>query len=380
MHPQIWSTVKQRFFEIDDAMSKQDEMHRISLQAKCGIVRGASSMPKLSPKPTTNPKPANIPAGEIKDDTPNAPVDDGSAMRGPKRRIPRPTAMLRPKLIGKSVEGSAMQAVKASRLRASSRPLPPQRSVSGSGKVNAPPRDKEKSKSKKTSSATKDTPSSQQHNILHHASQTKLFREISALTKVAHLSITNSKVNQSSIQFMVDNFMQSTKKDSEIQLPIFCVFANCYSNYMGTQSIEHLNCDNENSLLPFLDQLMKSFRSKGAVPLGRLLHSGSKIASPLFVAKELVSNSDRHDHQATIILQLSTTWGSNKKSHILCTAWLFHTTNHDENRKRLKAYVRQNTANRKGAIIDHLVEDFVVRMNFSFRIIYFIATLIFFAT
>ena len=39
---------------------------------------------------------------------------------GPRRRIPRPVVIRQPKLIGKSVEGAAMQAVAASRKRASS--------------------------------------------------------------------------------------------------------------------------------------------------------------------------------------------------------------------------------------------------------------------
>jgi len=42
---------------------------------------------------------------------------------GPRRRIPRPVTIRQPKLIGKSVEGAAMQAVAASRKRASTNPF-----------------------------------------------------------------------------------------------------------------------------------------------------------------------------------------------------------------------------------------------------------------
>jgi hypothetical protein len=51
----------------------------------------------------------------------HASQDTEAGDRGPKPRISRPTFIRRPKLIGKSVEGAAMQAVAASRARASNK-------------------------------------------------------------------------------------------------------------------------------------------------------------------------------------------------------------------------------------------------------------------
>jgi len=51
--------------------------------------------------------------------TPKIEISTTTTTTGPRRRIRRPTMMRRPKLIGKSVEGAAMQAMAASRQRAS---------------------------------------------------------------------------------------------------------------------------------------------------------------------------------------------------------------------------------------------------------------------
>ena len=68
---------------------------------------------------------------------------------GPRRRIRRPTMMRRPKLIGKSVEGAAMQAMAASRQRASTNNFKSKKNpTKGTNLATRPPVSKESTKAR----------------------------------------------------------------------------------------------------------------------------------------------------------------------------------------------------------------------------------------
>ena len=352
-------SIKQRFAEIDDEMTKKDETHRVSMHSRCHIGQNNTLAFPASTKSTTTPKPANtMVADNPKQDKVTAAKEQPATIRGPKKRIPRPTSMLRPKLIGKSVEGSAMQAVTASRLRAraSSRPLPPQRSVSGgkSPASNAPPKEK---KTKKTSSASKDAGKTSSSRILPRTSQTKLIRDISLLLRSASTPAC-LKLNQSSIQSMLLNFLESTKKNTDSQ-SLTRVFSTCYGNYLGSYSIELLQCDNKDTLaLSFLEQILKRFNSinTDTVQLGRG-NANNSIAVPIFLAKQLVSSAA---YQATILLQPTMAWDCNRKAYAFAfRAWLVTGRGIDANKKS-GAYAPQRNVNQDIALIEELVEVFVV--------------------
>jgi hypothetical protein len=350
-------SIKQRFLEVDDQISKEDLTHRTYLNAKClfGLHQNASQ----TIKPIAAAKPANTAIPDtIRHEKSSTPNEEQRSMIGSKRRIPRPTQMLRPKLIGKSVEGSAMQAVTASRLRASSRPLPPQRSVSGSGKSPvAVHSHKDKEKSKKRAHSTNEIGKASSSRLLPCASQTKLIRDISALLKTPAPIPHRAKLNQLSIQSMLQNFLQYTRKDcEEEQLQLNHLFTTCYGNYLGCISVEHLKCDNEASALSFLGQLIKNFNTKQ-------IYIPEKLSSsPFFVSKKLMSSAV---HQSFILLQLSTRWDTSGRVYVFsCQAWLIISTNISENNKKaIQGYARPNMVETDVAMIEGLANDFVVSLG-----------------
>lgn len=137
-HPQLRARLENRFKEINQAVANSELQYFSALQSRC--LHHVSFLPTTSAlKPTTanDPSTAKLNASN-KEKPKNEELKSESSenKREPPRRIPRPTTMLRPKLIGKSIEGSAMQAVAARRLKASSGPVLLQRTVSGSGKKN----------------------------------------------------------------------------------------------------------------------------------------------------------------------------------------------------------------------------------------------------
>ena len=96
-NPQLMAKLKTTFKEIDHASAKADEQKRGS---------HISFLPDTTPKQeaaedahnSTNATP-HKPSPTITEDVPEKPVEKVR----PARRIPRPTSMLRPTLIGKSV-------------------------------------------------------------------------------------------------------------------------------------------------------------------------------------------------------------------------------------------------------------------------------------
>ena len=138
-HPELRTRLESKFKEINQILSNSEHQYLSALQSRC--LRHVSFLPSTSPlKPTTAVDPCTAKLNKLNktNETENRELQSEfmENKREPMRRIPRPTTMLRPKLIGKSIEGSAMQAVAARRLKASSGAVLLQRTVSGSGKKN----------------------------------------------------------------------------------------------------------------------------------------------------------------------------------------------------------------------------------------------------
>ena len=357
-------SIKHRFAEIDDDASKFDETHRTDLYNKTLWGNHTNKLQPIKPTTATKKPSNNSFPDQVKQETMTVLHDDISSTRGPKRRIPRPTSMIRPKLIGKSVEGSAMHAVAASRLRASSRPLPPQRAVSGSGKspsTSASQKVKEKNKAKKAnSSSTSKDVGKFTSRLLPRAHQTKLIRDILfALVKPTAMNRISPNMDQTSMQSMLYNFLLMIgKKDNQVQVQLIHAFANCYGNYLGSWSVEQLKCDQDESVsLLFLRQALKYLSAKNAVPIGKSSSLPDTIKSPLFLAKNIASNAL---YKATLLIQLSIVWDNFKKIYMLtCKTWLFVSTSAPEI-KRDKAHVPQNMLNRESSAIQSLTEEYIV--------------------
>lgn len=141
-----------RMGEIEQRYLSEELTGRASLHRRClGSIASLfsdESKPERA-KPVSTPTVAdrsldNKPAERTEPSS--MPQKQGTAIQT-RRRIPRPTSMLRPTLIGKSVDGSALQAVQASRLRARSRPSIPQRSSPSIKPIKSPSPQRRETKS-----------------------------------------------------------------------------------------------------------------------------------------------------------------------------------------------------------------------------------------
>jgi hypothetical protein len=265
-------------------------------------------------------------------------------------------------LIGKSVEGSAMQAVTASRLRASSRPNPPQRTVSGSVKsptVTAPQKEKERNKAipkKKRELIAKDPTKTSGSHVTLPASQKRYLRDIS-------LHLDRPKLNQSSSLPMLQTFLRLAQKESDRKLILAFLLSSCYGSYLGSWSAEHLTCDNNaQTVTSFYFRVMKIFSTNNIFPLGDLMHHDSCPSSSLphiFVMKELLSSSL---YRVAILLQVYMEWDTGRSVYVfICRAWLINSANlPSESIISVSTYLRQKQLDRKGAVLEALVDDFVV--------------------
>ena len=339
-------------------------MYRNNLHSKC-LLRSCDKAPGV-PHPIAKATPISKPANNVdavKQERNSPQKEDSSPLRGPKRRIPRPTSMLKPTLIGKSVEGSAMQAVAASRLRASSRPLPQHRSVSGSGKspnTTVTQKEKEKSRTKKSSLSIKDVGKSSNSHPLAVSSSTKRIHDMLAFLKPVAPIAGSSRLNQASIQSMIQLFLRNSRKENDNRLTATQLMTCCCGNYLGSWSVEHLSCDNSAVLVqPFLHQVLDSFGSRRIISLEKPTSKLSDACNaPVFVGKALVSSAV---YQATIVVKLFMTWDKIRKSNALtCSAWLIISTDIIETNKGTKGYARQSIVDRESNIIETHVEDFLV--------------------
>jgi hypothetical protein len=93
--------MKQSFIDIEDEHTKRDALRSNELQSRC-MLRYSSLDEKNAPQPTfkmvpQQPKPIKS-EPTVQPEQTTAKENANAAPRGPKRRIPRPTSMLRPKV------------------------------------------------------------------------------------------------------------------------------------------------------------------------------------------------------------------------------------------------------------------------------------------
>ena len=129
--PKLVSKVLSSVKELDAASVSETGVKLRSTQRRClgdlaPFVRHASTVHTTSPRTGKG-----DPTDKSTNPTSPAPVKhmmDPTGNSGPQRRIQRPTSIRRPKLVGKSVEGGAMQAMAASRAKARANTKAPTRS------------------------------------------------------------------------------------------------------------------------------------------------------------------------------------------------------------------------------------------------------------
>lgn len=375
-NPQIISKLELRFKEIELAMAKADERCRGALQSRC--LRHISFLPKDSSKQQTATNEAST------DTAPNKlnekkPAKD--VKRGPTRRIPRPTSMLRPKLIGKSVEGAAMQAVAANRLRASSRPSIAQRPASGTGKkkvVAAPQRDKIKDKNlagshkKRRNSITKDAASTVRISA-PQASLLKTYRAFFSLLREGPEFFTSQhRLNQSALQHLSHMFLMSAKEKGST-LTSTRLLCTCYGNSLGAGCIQQLQCDSEvTSANKFVDYLMKRWGTKMINPVSGAedLPNNSRHSQLLYLRKDLLTSASR---RALILMEVSMPWDSFRNSFIFSyRAWLFNSmdkTKYDKLPR--KHFASLGSIEREAAVIEAATLDFIGQLNLEKELFHF---------
>jgi hypothetical protein len=118
---------------LKSAAASADSLQLRALRALSPPTEGLGK--KLSNEGTNPRNDENQASSVHSNDAQSGDVSDG---RGSKPRISRPTFIRRPKLVGKSVEGAAMQAVAASRARASNKQRFPSRGTMTAGTSNQP--------------------------------------------------------------------------------------------------------------------------------------------------------------------------------------------------------------------------------------------------
>eukprot|EP00580_Thalassiosira_gravida_P005793 CAMPEP_0201655986 /NCGR_PEP_ID=MMETSP0493-20130528/46294_1 /ASSEMBLY_ACC=CAM_ASM_000838 /TAXON_ID=420259 /ORGANISM="Thalassiosira gravida, Strain GMp14c1" /LENGTH=712 /DNA_ID=CAMNT_0048132589 /DNA_START=432 /DNA_END=2570 /DNA_ORIENTATION=- len=385
VNPQMKAKMELVFNDVEREATKAVERSRGVLQSRC--IRHISFLPNDSVlnEATTEKKPAK--EEPIKKPAKEEPiVNDVAANRRPTRRIPRPTSMLRPKLIGKSVEGAAMQAVAANRLRASTRPSITQRALPSTGKKKviaaAPQREKIKDKApprerraagtqKKKREPTKVT-TSIVRSCIPHASLIKTYRALICFLKDGSESFTlQSRLNQSALQHFAHTFLLSSKEKGST---LICtrLLSMCYGNSLGHGSIQPLQCDGEmSSAKLFIDHLTKCWGVKKIAPVsGTNDQNRSHLPQFLYLKKELLSSSSR---RAIILMEISMPWDSLLNSFIFCyKTWLINSTDKTKvDTFSRKPFASLDSIEREATVIETVALDFLGHLNLEQELFHF---------
>ncbi|KAL7542994.1 hypothetical protein ACHAXR_012278 [Thalassiosira sp. AJA248-18] len=376
-NPQIRSRMELRFKEIDQEATKADERCRDALQSRC--LSHISFLPKDSFKPQISTKEALTDSAPKKSQEKKP--EETIVKRGPARRIPRPTSMLRPKLIGKSVGGAAQQALTASRLRASSRQSLPQRTMPGAVKKKAAAAPQRERSKDKTPSTERRTSGSQQKKSRESSTKDavsivrssppqptllKTYRTFLSLLKGgSDLLSSRPRLNQCSLQHLAHLFLQSPK-DKGTTLISTRLISTCYGNFLGTGSVEILQCDSEiSSAKSFVDHLKKRWGAKKIVPMDHSCNSNY-----LCLKKELLTSSYR---RAVILMEVSMTWSGARNSYIVhYKAWLMSSTDKAISEKlSRKTFASSGSIEREAAVIEAIALDFFGQLNLEYELFEF---------
>ena len=366
--PELRSLLEHRFKEIEQSVIKAEGQFRSDLQIRC--LQHMSLHAKDCSKQQTAANDA-IDTAANQEKKPEA--AESIVKRGPARRIARPTSMLRPTLIGKSIEGAAMQAVTANRLRASARPSITQRQVSGNEqkKKAVAATQREKTIAKPSSVEHKVQGSPKQRRDVASSFQASLFSAYR--TFLSHMKdgsgtfFSQHRLNQSSLQNLAHIFLSNEKKITLLSTRLLC---SCYGNFLGIGSIQQLQCDIEMaSAKAFVDHLTNQWGTRRIVPVTGTDDPQNNNSFPqlLYLQKTLLSSSSR---TALILIEVSMPWDKSRKSFILCCkTWLFNTV--DKNSKFSKPFVSLGIMEREAAAIEAVALDFIGRLNLDVELFNF---------
>ncbi len=368
--PELRAYLNHKFEDIEHSAIKAEDQFRDALQLRCLKHISFHTKGSIKPQPAVNDTVDTASNQEKK------PADTGESIvnRGPARRIKRPTSMLRPTLIGKSIEGAAMQAVTANRLRASVRPTIPQRQVLGSEPKRKVVTTTQREKAKDKAIVEHNAPGSlkQRRDIAASTPQLYLFnayRGFLTHTKEASGLLSENRLNHATLQNMAHTFFLSSneKKLTLLSARLMCI---CYGTLLGVGSIEQLQCDvNATSVMAFVDHLIDQWGTRKIAPVAGADEPPNNSSFPrlLYLQKTLLSSSSR---TALMLIELSLPWDESRKSFILgYKTWLFHTK--VKSIKVSKSFASVGIMERDAAAIEAVALDFIGRMSLNVELFNF---------
>ena len=357
--PQIWAAMKTNFNDIEGELSKAEEARREHYVGRCidqfPFIRkkqqvGTPSVSAAEPPPQNEQLPKEEPPPVTK---------------GPVRRIKRPTSMLRPKLIGKSVDGAAAQAVQASRLRAKTRPSVPHRtSISIPTSAAAAPSSQKKQPKDKQSQQKQRRESGQREIVTRSIVQSvpaanllKFYRDLTAILKEASEShLSEPVLSQSILQYVTHAYFASIK-ERQSPLMLTRLISTCCGSPICSRSISHLQCDNEpSSMKSFLHFLTARWKA-------------SAIQSPypqfVYLQKDLLVSQRR---RVSIMIEVLMTWNRFAKCYIFhCRAWLINSSDNSKNPMQLSRV----HAEQEAAAIDAIASNFMSQLTLNSQVLNF---------
>lgn len=366
VNPDLRATLNKKFNEINESMLKAEGQFRNGLQVRCmrhiSLPANDTSKQKVSTE-------IEIVIPKQVDDTKPQIEEESIMKRGPTRRIPRPIAMLRPTLIGKSIEGSAIQAVTANRLRASTRPSIPQRQVPSN--EQATPRQGNNTFAKpapldhKVSSGSlkqRKNVTTKPHSSLFHAYQ--LF--FSHMKEVSRSLISRHRLSQSFLQKFAHHVFLSSDENQPSLLSTH-LMCTCYANCLGARFIQQLPCDdNIATTKAFVEFITHCWGMTRILPTAADDSSNSyRFPLQIYLQKTLLSSSSR---TSIILIEVSTFRDSSRGSFILgYKAWLVNTadTNISKTSKTLWSI---RSMEKESAIIEVVTKDFLGRLNLNIEL------------
>jgi hypothetical protein len=359
--PQIWAAMKTNFNDIEGELSRAEETRREHCVGRC-MEQFPFMARNQQVAAVSNAVKATEPQAPTKKQPPKeeSVVDTGP----PVRRIKRPTSMLRPKLIGKSVDGAAAQAVQASRLRAKTRPSVQQRTGSVSKLTSPVPsnqkkqlKDKPTQQKQRREAAQKDTVGRSVVHVVPASNLLKFYRDLTAVLKEASGShFVEPMLSQSVLQYVTHTYFVSMK---ERQSPLMFtrLISNCYGFPIGCGSICHLQCDTElSSMKSFLQFITARWRANAVQ---------STYPQFVYLQKDLLISQRR---RASIMIEILIIWDRFEKCYILSyKAWLINSSDNSKNPMQLaRAHAEQ-----EAAAVDAISLDFMARLTLDSQVLNF---------
>ena len=351
--PQIWATMKTNFNDIEEELSRAEETRREHCVGRCiDQFPFKTKKQQVSIAAEPPPKKEQPPKEEL-------PVVN----KGPIRRIKRPTSMLRPKLIGKSVDGAAAQAVQASRLRAKTRPSVPHRTSVSKPAPSIPSTQKKQLKEKhsqqkqRRETTQKETVTRSIVQSVPAANLLKFYRDLTALLREASEShLVERMLSQSMVQYVAHAYFASLK-ERQPPLMLLRLISTCFGSPKVCQTICHLQCDNElSSIKSFLHFVTSRWKA-------------SAIYSPypqfVYLQKDLLVSQKR---RVSILIEILMSWDRPAKCHIYnFKAWLINSSDNLKNPMQLSRIHTEKEA----AVIDDIVSDFISQLTLNSQVLNF---------